>query len=110
MPCVGLHHASVTNGFNLADDLIEPFRPFVDAAVFQYVGAEKPSEANLSISDRREMAGLLLREALLNGEAMTLLTATEQVASSLVRAMEAGNPRELILPEFVISPCNTRAA
>ena len=28
LPSIGLHHASVTNAFNLADDLIEPFRPF----------------------------------------------------------------------------------
>ena len=27
LPAFGLHHASVTNAFNLADDLLEPFRP-----------------------------------------------------------------------------------
>ena len=31
LPALGLHHASATNAFNLADDYLEPFRPFVDA-------------------------------------------------------------------------------
>lgn len=34
-PCIGLHHRSELNNFNLADDLIEPFRPIVDLYVAQ---------------------------------------------------------------------------
>jgi CRISPR-associated protein Cas1 len=33
LPCLGLHHDSAANAFNLADDLFEPFRPIVDAKV-----------------------------------------------------------------------------
>lgn len=33
MPAFGLHHQNYYNAFNLADDLIEPFRPFVDLHV-----------------------------------------------------------------------------
>lgn len=32
-PCFGIHHHSELNQFNLADDLIEPFRPAVDLLV-----------------------------------------------------------------------------
>lgn len=32
-PCLGIHHCSELNNFNLADDLIEPFRPFIDLVV-----------------------------------------------------------------------------
>ena len=34
-PCIGLHHRRELNNFNLADDLIEPFRPIVDLYVAQ---------------------------------------------------------------------------
>ena len=34
-PCIGIHHRSELNNFNLADDLIEPFRPIVDLYVAQ---------------------------------------------------------------------------
>ena len=33
-PCFGIHHHSELNQFNLADDLIEPFRPIVDLLVY----------------------------------------------------------------------------
>jgi CRISP-associated protein Cas1 len=103
MPCVGLHHASDTNGFNLADDLIEPFRPFVDAEVFQITGAEKPVESDLSLADRRTMAGVLLRDARFDGEVMTLLAATEKVAASLIRALECNDSKTLALPRLIVS-------
>ena len=33
MPSFGVHHQNYFNAFNLADDIIEPFRPFVDLHV-----------------------------------------------------------------------------
>ena len=36
-PCLGLHHCNAQNNFNLADDLIEPYRPLVDLYVSSYV-------------------------------------------------------------------------
>lgn len=110
LPCVGLHHASDTNGFNLADDLIEPFRPFVDAEVFQAIGAKRPIESDLTIADRRTMAGILLREARFDGEVMTLLSATEKVAASLVRALEGNDPETLALPRLIVSSRDECAA
>ena len=40
-PSIGVHHASELNNFNLADDIIEPFRPIVDMIVFNFIGQEK---------------------------------------------------------------------
>ncbi|KFN92532.1 type II CRISPR-associated endonuclease Cas1 [Tetragenococcus muriaticus] len=34
---VGIHHRSNENAFNLSDDLIEVFRPFVDSYVYEKV-------------------------------------------------------------------------
>ena len=33
LPCFGIHHANKLNQFNLVDDLMEPFRAFVDYKV-----------------------------------------------------------------------------
>ena len=56
-PALGLHHDSVENAFNLADDLIEPFRPLVDLAVVRRLEqrAEKDG-AELTVDDRRALA------------------------------------------------------
>ena len=102
LPCVGLHHASITNAFNLADDLVEPFRPFIDERVRERC-AERPFTDALSLADRQAMAAILLGDARVGDETMSLLAATEAVATSLVRAMEGSSPALLTLPAWVNS-------
>jgi len=98
LPAFGLHHASVTNAFNLADDIFEPFRPFVD--MLACAQAEDGDQGDLSLSDRRFMAGALLVEARMGEEAMTLLAATELASSSLVRAILTNDAAEMALPSL----------
>jgi len=54
-PSFGMWHSSELNAFNLADDLIEPFRPIVDGYVLQNIS--KKSE--FSFKHRQELVGLL---------------------------------------------------
>ncbi len=99
LPAIGLHHASVTNAFNLADDIIEPFRPFVDALVAARArGREKADE--LTLDDRRALAGVLHVNARIGAETVSLLVATEKAAESLVQAMESSSAALLRLPNF----------
>lgn len=37
LPLFGVHHHNQFNAFCLADDIMEPFRPFVDCLVYEYV-------------------------------------------------------------------------
>jgi CRISPR-associated protein Cas1 len=102
LPAFGLHHASVTNAFNLADDFLEPFRPFVDALAAERADGRAAGD-EMTVEDRRAMAGVLSREARLTGEALTLLAASEKTAESYVRAMEGGSAALLRLPEMTAS-------
>lgn len=99
MPCIGLHHSSQTNPFNLADDVIEPFRPFVDTFVFNRCIERDPS-SDMTIDDRRMLAGLPLATARINGTEFSVLTAAEYCVASLIRAIEAQEPSLLVLPSF----------
>lgn len=99
LPALGVHHASVTNPFNLADDFLEPFRPFVDALAAERADGRSTGE-EMTVEDRRAMAGVLLRETRLTGEAFTLLAASEKCAESYVRAMEGASAALLRLPEM----------
>ncbi len=100
LPAFGLKHASVTNAFNLADDIVEPFRPFVDSLAWHTAEEGRPSRDDLSLDDRRAMAGALLTDAKFAAEGVTLLVAAEKAAESLVRAIEAATPEVLELPTF----------
>lgn len=102
LPSVGLNHASVTNAFNLADDLVEPFRPFVDQlACARSKGRSK--DDGLSIDDRRAMTGILLQDCRVRDETVSLLVATEKVAEGLIRAIDGASPALLTLPRFIVA-------
>lgn len=98
LPAFGVMHASATNAFNLADDIIEPYRPYVDMLAWQIAGSGRPGDGDLSVEDRRTMAGILLRVVHIDDEDVTLLSATERTAGSLVRAIESRTPDTLTLP------------
>ncbi len=99
LPGVGLHHAGVTNAFNLADDMVEPFRPVVDLLV-EDLARDRPTDGDPTLEDRRALAGILTRDCRLGRECMTLLAATERCVESLVRAMEGNTPALLRLPQL----------
>lgn len=97
IPAFGLKHEGAANAFNLADDLVEPFRPFVDVLAAKTFGAGEKS-ADLSIDDRRAMAGALMLPAATANGAVTLLVAAEAASASLVRALEHETAGLLDLP------------
>lgn len=100
LPAFGLAHQGAANAFNLADDMFEPFRPFVDLLAWKTSANGAGKSGDLSIEDRRAMAGALLGDALSGGEKVSLLVATEAAAQSLVRAFEEEKADRLVLPEF----------
>lgn len=97
LPAFGIHHASVSNAFNLADDVIEPFRPFADRLAFAQTA--QGNGPDLTLADRRAMAGVLSADCRMAGAVTPLLAATEQTSASLCRAIAANDPDALILPE-----------
>ena len=54
-PTFGIHHDSQLNAFNLADDLIEPYRPMVDLVVHENIG----SNLKLTKTERQNIAHVL---------------------------------------------------
>jgi CRISP-associated protein Cas1 len=100
LPAFGVNHASVTNAFNLADDLVEPFRPFVDRLVWRMTDAGRSRDGETTVAERRTLAASPLEVVRFGSESVTLLVATERAAESLVRAMEANSAALLLLPRF----------
>jgi CRISPR-associated protein Cas1 len=103
LPAFGLHHAGVQNAFNLADDMLEPFRPFADRlarTLWDETGGRDP-RAELTLTDRRALAAILHGDAGLGAERMAMLTAIEAATAALVRAMRSGDPADLSLPTLL---------
>lgn len=100
IPAFGVAHQGAANAFNLADDLVEPFRPFVDRLAFKVSRDGTDGEGDLTVDDRRTMAGVLLINAKNGNDSVTLLVAAETAAQSLVRAFEDEKADRLLLPEL----------
>lgn len=99
IPSLGVFHSNRSNPFCLADDLLEPFRPYVDWRVKLMVGEP---DGDIPVLDDRPTRGALLslfNETVLVGDRrMPLLLALHTGAASLCRALTGGD-RTLALPE-----------
>lgn len=96
-PPIGLFHASEQNAFNLADDLIESFRPLVDLHVAKNSAS---TEGDLSPQDKAELVALLNVDVGMPQGKMSALSAIEYAVESLVRLFEQGES-ELELPTLI---------
>lgn len=94
-PTLGIQHSNRGNAFALADDLIEPFRPLVDAVADQM---RQEGIAALDPTQKRRFARLISFDLHLAGETSPVSIAATRLAQSLARAFETGRP-DLILFE-----------
>lgn len=94
-PGIPLHHANEGNAMRLVDDLMEPFRPLVDACVRRLLEA---GIVELDASARRELAVLGTR-SLRTSRGISPVSATVQrLSTSLAQAYQSPSMR-LELPE-----------
>lgn len=98
----GLFHHSELNSFNLADDLIEPFRPIVDYYVMRDLAPFHTGEldAMLSQNDRQQLINLLNSHSIISGKKFTLKHAAEAHVESFTQAITQGSCEPLELPKL----------
>jgi CRISPR-associated protein Cas1 len=95
---LGVGHRGAANPFNLADDFVEVFRPFVDLMVF----SQPPqTERELTSEYRSYLLSTLRLECSIYGNAYCISTAAQEVAESYARAVLARDHRKVSLPELV---------
>ena len=87
-PTIGLHHANRLNAFALADDLVEPFRPLVDAVVRRML-EEGAGEVD-SLAKAR-LTALIAADLELQGATSPVSVAAQRLAQSLAASFESGN-------------------
>lgn len=100
LPSIGLFHRSEQNAFNLADDLIEPFRPIVDLHVAKNVPPTAVESAQLAPADKAALVALLNVDVGMPRGEMTVLAAIEQATASLA-SIYGGSAALLELPRLI---------
>ncbi len=100
LPTFGLFHRSEQNAFNLADDLIEPYRPYIDIQVLA-MNTDRADDT-LGRDDKTALVGILHKDVVLSahqGGRCTVLAAIEATVMSLGRAIQReGSADDLSLP------------
>jgi len=101
LPAFGVHHDSDLNAFNLVDDLIEPYRSFVDRRVKLLVLEKGLSmEDRLTKEHRQALAELLKETCRFSDGHQSLLNAADRTAASLVSAIEKKDASKVEFPSM----------
>lgn len=100
LPTLGIHHRNKYNAYCLADDIMEPYRPFVDKLVCKIVDN---NEINEDFELTKEIKAVLLTIPVLdikiNGQRSPLMVGVSQTTASLYKCFE-GSLRKIIYPEL----------
>lgn len=109
LPTFGIHHCNELNAFNLTDDMMEVFRPFVDdmAHALKTSGDLDAKNAQLSLEVRQNLANIGNVTCLIDGNTHTIANACDKLSIGLVNAIEGKSPALLILPEMKIGKASS---
>ena len=98
LPTLGIHHHNRYNAYCLADDIMEPYRPYVDELVFEIVTSGTDYEVLT-----KELKGKLLTiptlEVVISGKRSPLMVAVGQTTASLYKCF-SGELRKISYPEM----------
>jgi CRISP-associated protein Cas1 len=101
LPTLGIHHHNKYNAFCLADDIMEPYRPFVDWIVLDIVRNDEMGNYELDKEAKKKLLNMLTMDVEINGHRSPLLVALSQTSASLVRCF-TGESKEIIYPKFCV--------
>jgi len=84
-PTISIKHSNQFNAFRLVDDLMEPFRPIVDHACYQF---ERDGTDSLEKHVKEGLVDLLYQRMQSGKEVISLQNAAQKVGSSLAAVYE----------------------
>ena len=97
LPTLGIHHHNRYNAYCLADDIMEPYRPYVDKIVYDIVSEGGTFELTKEI--KVKLLSIPTTEVLINGKRSPLMVAVSQTTASLAKCFN-GESRKLTYPEM----------
>ena len=96
LPTLGIHHHNRYNAYCLADDIMEPYRPYIDRLVFNLY---KNGARELTSEIKKELLGIPVIDVEIGGKRSPLMIASLQTTSSLFKCFD-GERRKITFPEI----------
>jgi CRISPR-associated protein Cas1 len=98
LPSVGIHHKNQYNAYCLADDLMEPYRPYVDALVLDWI-AKYPDAEELDKDAKAHLLQIATLDVLIQKNTSPLMHALDVSSTSLRKCFE-GELKKMQYPEI----------
>lgn len=99
LPVLGIFHKNKYNPYCLADDLMEPYRPFVDLLVMDWL-ASHPDSEELSKEFKAHLLNIATKDVKIDGLRRPILVAVKTTVSSLYKCY-IGEKRLISYPELI---------
>jgi len=96
LPTLGIHHHNRYNAYCLADDIMEPYRPYVDELIIKLTD-EKGYPKEITKEWKQELLQIPVLDVVINGERSPLMIAAGLTTSSLYKCF-CGEARKILYP------------
>lgn len=98
LPTLGIHHHNRYNAYCLADDIMEPYRPYVDMLVADIVDGETDCPS-LTTDIKRKLLSIPVVDVVIDGRRSPLMIGVGMTTASLYRCF-SGELRKIAYPRL----------
>ena len=98
LPTMGIHHHNRYNAYCLADDIMEPYRPYVDELVYNIVVNSRECDRELTKEIKKQLLSIPTLDVVIGGKRSPLMIAVSQTTASLYKCF-SGELRKINYPE-----------
>lgn len=99
LPTLGIHHHNRYNAYCLADDIMEPYRPYVDRLVYDMFKEEGLNCSELTKEQKARLLTIPILETVISRKRSPLMVAVGQTTASLYKCF-SGELRKIFYPEM----------
>lgn len=98
LPTLGIHHHNRYNAYCLADDIMEPYRPYVDGLVYD-ITEQYGVDIELSKDIKAELLAIPTLDVIIDGKRSPLMVGVLQTTASLYKCF-SGEIRKIAYPDL----------
>lgn len=98
LPTLGIHHHNRYNAYCLADDIMEPYRPYVDRLVYSII-EQYGENIELTKDIKAELLSIPTLDVVIGGKRSPLMVGVSQTTASLYKCFH-GEIRKIAYPEI----------
>ena len=99
LPTLGIFHRNQYNAYCLADDIMEPYRPFVDQVVCKIISMNG-QYLDMTPTMKKDLLTIPVIDVMIDGQKSPLMLAVQRTTASLSKCYE-GESRKLLYPELM---------